>query len=102
MTVNWNWNMKMGVITWNISNTEKVEKVKVNLYKGNCLGVVINDYKDEETKYTIVGTVEADPFNGRISYESLLATSILGAKVGDRITVKTKEPYEVEILSIEN
>ena len=58
--------------------------------------------EDEETEYTIVGTVEADPFNGRISYESLLATSILGAKVGDRITVKTKEPYEVEILSIEN
>lgn len=58
--------------------------------------------ENEETEYTIVGTVEADPFNGRISYESLLATSILGAKVGDRITVKTKEPYEVEILSIEN
>ena len=58
--------------------------------------------EDEETEYTIVGTVEADPFNGRISYESLLATSILGAKVGDRITIKTKEPYEVEILSIEN
>ena len=58
--------------------------------------------EDEETEYTIVGTVEADPFNGRISYESLLATSILGTKVGDRITVKTKEPYEVEILSIEN
>ena len=58
--------------------------------------------EDEETEYTIVGTVEADLFNGRISYESLLATSILGAKVGDRITVKTKEPYEVEILSIEN
>jgi transcription elongation factor GreA len=58
--------------------------------------------EDEETEYTIVGTVEADPLNGRISYESLLATSILGAKVGDRITVKTKEPYEVEILSIEN
>ena len=58
--------------------------------------------ENEETEYTIVGTVEADPFNGRISYESLLATSILGAKVGDLITVKTKEPYEVEILSIEN
>ena len=58
--------------------------------------------ENEEAEYTIVGTVEADPFNGKISYESLLATSIIGAKVGDRITVKTKEPYEVEILFIEN
>ena len=58
--------------------------------------------EDEEAEYTIVGTVEADPFNGKISYESQLATAIIGAKVGDRITVKTKEPYEVEILSVEN
>ena len=58
--------------------------------------------ENEEAEYTIVGTVEADPFNGKISYESLLATSIIGAKVGDRITVKTQEPYEVEILFIEN
>lgn len=58
--------------------------------------------ENEEAEYTIVGTVEADPFNGKISYESQLADAIIGAKVGDKITVKTKEPYEVEILSVEN
>lgn len=58
--------------------------------------------ENEEAEYTIVGTVEADPFNGKISYESQLALAITGAKVGDRITVKTKEPYEVEILVVEN
>ncbi len=58
--------------------------------------------ENEEAEYSIVGTVEADPFNGKISYESQLANAIIGAKVGDRITVKTKEPYEVEILSVIN
>ena len=58
--------------------------------------------EDEETEYTIVGTVEADPFNGKISYESQLADAIIGSKVGDVVTVKTKEPYEVKILSVEN
>ena len=58
--------------------------------------------EDEEAEYHIVGTVEADPFNGKISYESQLATAIIGAKVGDVITVKTKEPYEVKILLVEN
>jgi transcription elongation factor GreA len=75
---------------------------KKNVIKLGSKVKILDLSGDEETEYTIVGTVEADPFNGRISYESLLATSILGAKVGDRITVKTKEPYEVEILSIEN
>lgn len=50
MAVNWNWKQKMGVVVWNNSNTEKVERVNLNLYKGNCLGVIIHDYKDEETK----------------------------------------------------
>ena len=58
--------------------------------------------ENEEAEYTIVGTVEADPFNGKISYESQLANAIIGSKVGDKITVKTKEPYEVEILSVDN
>lgn len=58
--------------------------------------------EDEEAEYHIVGTVEADPFNGKISYESQLANAIIGAKVGDVITVKTKEPYEVKILLVEN
>ena len=58
--------------------------------------------ENEEAEYFIVGTVEADPFNGKISYESQLADAIIGSKVGDVVTVKTKEPYEVKILSVEN
>ena len=58
--------------------------------------------ENEEAEYLIVGTVEADPFNGKISYESQLASAIMGAKVGDKVLVKTKEPYEVKILSVEN
>ena len=84
---------------YEIINSDNKNK---NLIKLGSKVKILDLSEDEETEYTIVGTVEADPFNGRISYESLLATSILGAKVGDRITIKTKEPYEVEILSIEN
>jgi len=37
--------------------------------------------------YTIVGSVEADPGHGFISNESPLGRSLMGHRVGDRITV---------------
>ena len=84
---------------YEIINSDNKNK---NLIKLGSKVRILDLSENEEAEYTIVGTVEADPFNGKISYESLLATSIIGAKVGDRITVKTQEPYEVEILFIEN
>ncbi|WP_428909211.1 transcription elongation factor GreA [Niallia sp. Krafla_26] len=43
---------------------------------------------DEET-YTIVGSAEADPFEGKISNDSPIAKSLIGRKVGDEVTVQT-------------
>jgi transcription elongation factor GreA len=43
---------------------------------------------DEET-YTIVGSAEADPFEGKISNDSPIAKSLLGHKVGEKVSVQT-------------
>ncbi|WP_186576489.1 transcription elongation factor GreA [Aquibacillus kalidii] len=43
---------------------------------------------DEET-YTIVGSAEADPFEGKISNDSPIAKSLLGHEIGEEITVPT-------------
>ncbi|MDR7077993.1 transcription elongation factor GreA [Neobacillus niacini] len=43
---------------------------------------------DEET-YTIVGSAEADPFEGKISNDSPIAKSLLGKKIGDQVSVQT-------------
>ncbi|WP_147532439.1 transcription elongation factor GreA [Bacillus marasmi] len=43
---------------------------------------------DEET-YTIVGSAEADPFEGKISNDSPIARSLMGKKVGDEVSVQT-------------
>jgi transcription elongation factor GreA len=43
----------------------------------------------EEETYTIVGSAEADPFEGKISNDSPIAKSLLGKKVGDEVTVNT-------------
>ena len=38
--------------------------------------------------YTIVGSEEADPINGKISNESPLGSAVLGKKIGDRVDVR--------------
>jgi len=43
---------------------------------------------DEET-YSIVGSAEADPFEGKISNDSPIAKSLLGKKIGDEVVVHT-------------
>ncbi|MBR7553370.1 transcription elongation factor GreA [Allobacillus sp. GCM10007491] len=43
----------------------------------------------DEEEYQIVGSAEADPFEGRISNDSPMAQSLLGKKVGEEVTVVT-------------
>ncbi|WP_102026942.1 transcription elongation factor GreA [Salirhabdus sp. Marseille-P4669] len=43
---------------------------------------------DEET-YTIVGSAEADPFEGKISNDSPMAKSLLGHEIGEEVAVMT-------------
>ncbi|MBS5115600.1 MAG: transcription elongation factor GreA [Erysipelotrichaceae bacterium] len=63
--------------------------------------VTLLDLADnEEGTYTIVGSFETDPLNGKISNESPLAKAILGHSIGEIVTVAVEEPYEVKILKI--
>jgi len=43
----------------------------------------------EEESYTIVGSAESDPFEGKISNDSPMGRSLIGKKVGDEVTVPT-------------
>ena len=56
--------------------------------------------ENEKDTYTIVGSAEADPINGKISNECLLAQAILGRRVNDEVVVKCEEPYSVRIISV--
>jgi len=43
----------------------------------------------EEEEYTIVGSAEADPFEGKISNDSPIAKSLIGREVGEEVKVPT-------------
>ncbi|MBO4991709.1 MAG: transcription elongation factor GreA [Firmicutes bacterium] len=45
---------------------------------------------DEVFEYSIVGSTEADPFEGRISNESLVGKELLGKKVGDIVEINAE------------
>ena len=55
---------------------------------------------DVEEEYTIVGTVESDPFNGKISNSCPLGEAIVGKSVGDIVEIKAGKTYKVQIVKI--
>lgn len=55
------------------------------------LGATVTvDLGGEIDEFTIVGTLEADPVQKRISNESPLGAGLLGASVGGRVKIKTE------------
>ena len=52
-----------------------------------CTVTVYDVEFDEEIEYSIVGSTEADPSNGKISDESPVGSALLGKNVGDVVEI---------------
>jgi len=62
----------------------------VSLGKKVMFAEILSDgSEDDEEEYTIVGSAEADPFEGKISNDSPMAMSLLGRQVGEEVVVQT-------------
>lgn len=55
------------------------------------LGSTVEIKNGKNYVYTIVGPVEADPLNGKISDESPIGEALMGKKEGDKATVTTQK-----------
>lgn len=64
--------------------------------------VVVKDLEfDEEMEYVLVGSAEADPYEGRISNESPLGSALIGHEIGEIVEVNVPDGViEYEILKI--
>lgn len=68
---------------------------------GRSVVVKENGYDDEEI-YTIVGSTETDPSNGRISNESPIGKALIGRTAGDVVRVDAPAgEIEFEIVRVE-
>lgn len=70
---------------------------KVNI--GKTIVIKVGDL--DEATYTIVGSLEADPLNGKISNESPIGKGIIGSKKGQIIKIKTETGLDVEVKIID-
>ena len=56
---------------------------------------------DEEEVYSIVGRMEADPFENKISNESPIGKAIIGKKEGDTLNVESPTgSYQIKIVKV--
>ena len=69
---------------------DEEEGAKDTISLGTTVTVLDVEF-DEEMEYTIVGSAEADPMNGRISNESPVGMAPLGHKKDDIIMIETPD-----------
>ena len=56
---------------------------------------------NEEDTYSLVGSLEADPFENKISNESPLGAALIGSKVGDVLSVDGPNgSYDIKVVKI--
>lgn len=82
-----------------IITEDKKVSGKKSVSLGSTVTILDMDSNEEET-YTIVGSIESDPLNGKLSNITPLAVALLDHKAGDVVEVMTEEPYEVKIVTI--
>ena len=75
-----------------LKNAEVVVEEEVDLDKISvgCRVKILDMEYDEELDYKIVGSTEANSLKGKISNESPVGKALLGAKVGEVVTVETQ------------
>jgi len=71
------------------------EDTSKNVNIGKTVVIKVGDM--EEETYTIVGSLEADPINGKISNESPIGRGIIGTKKGQTIQVRTETGLDVSV-----
>ncbi len=84
---------EQGLVETRIAEIEDIlmnaEEIKARKTSKVSLGSTVELKNGKKVVYTIVGPVEADPMNGKISDESPLGVALMGKAVGDKATITT-------------
>lgn len=82
-----------------LQNVEVINKTKGDKKVQLGSKVVLKNGSTKE--FQVVGTVEADPMNGKISDESPIGQALMNKKVGDEVEIKTPaETTKYKVVSI--
>ena len=75
-----------------LKNVEVVDEDEVDLDKVSigCRVKILDITYNEEMEFKLVGSTEASSLKGKISNESPVGKALIGAKIGDVVTVETQ------------
>lgn len=98
---------EQGLLETRIAEIEDIlqnaEIIRNNHKSKIALGSTVELKKGKSSfKYVIVGPVEADPMNGKISDKSPIGQALFDKQVGDKVTIKTgkgNNSYEIVAIS---
>lgn len=65
------------------------------------VGSTVDLHNGKNVTYTVVGPVEADPLEGKISNESPIGAALMGKKAGDKVVITTPKgetTYTIEAI----
>jgi len=87
-------------INYKLEHSEVMEGSKDAVSVGSTVVIEYVDDNEEET-YKMVGSLEADPFENKISNESPIGKAIFGKKIGDIIDVESPNgSFKIKIKKI--
>ena len=84
-------------------NAKIIDEKQLNKEEVNVGSIVkIKDLSDGEVEeYSIVGSAEADPLEGKISNESPVGSKLIGLKVGEQVEIEIPDGFvKYEVLEI--
>ena len=88
-------------LEYKLEHATIIDNADKSIVNVGCDVTILYVDDEEEDVYSIVGSLEADPFENKISNESPIGSAIIGKKVGDVVDVTANgSSYQVKILKI--
>lgn len=92
---------RISELEYKLENAKIIEKTSGDVVQVGTTVTVMYVDDDEEEEYSIVGSMEADPFLNKISNESPIGKAIINRRVGDVISVESPTGnYDIKIVKI--
>lgn len=83
-----------------LDNYELIKSINNNTIRIGSTIEILSLQNDKIQTISIVGSLDADPFSGKISNTSSLAKALMGKTAGDLVEVDAPTKYKVKVLSI--
>lgn len=89
---------RIGELEHILANAQIITKPKGDSKVQLGSTVILKNDEGKDKQFQVVGTVEADPLEGKISDESPIGQALLGKKEGESVEIKTPAETSVYII----